>query len=167
MGLMPFQIHIAKHYLGFSAAHFITYDGHKCETLHGHNYRVRLRLEAALDENHYVIDFTRVKKLMKQLCDALDHRMLLPLHNTILELEQTPESVTVRYKHRRFVFPHEDVLLLPLPNTTAEMLAQYLCGQALPALHQMSAAPLKFVEVEVEEAPGQAAVYREEFTSEQ
>ncbi len=161
---MPrFQIHIAKQYLSFSAAHFITYDGHKCETLHGHNYRVRLRLEGPLDENYYVIDFTRVKKLMKQLCDELDHRMLLPLRNPILVLEQHPERVEVQYKHRHFVFPREDVLLLPIPNTTAEMLAQYLCGQTLPALRGLSAAPLTFIEVEVEEAPGQSAVYREEF----
>ena len=161
---MPhFQIHIAKQYLSFSAAHFITYDGHKCETLHGHNYRVRRRLAGSLDENYYVIDFTQVKKLMKGLCDALDHRMLLPQHNPILELQLDSDSITVRYKHRQFVFPREDVLLLPIPNTTAEMLAQYLCGQALTALREMSPAPLAWVELEVEEAPGQSAVYREEF----
>jgi 6-pyruvoyltetrahydropterin/6-carboxytetrahydropterin synthase len=161
---MPtFRIHIAKQYLGFSAAHFITYDGHKCETLHGHNYRVRLRLEGPLDENYYVMDFTRVKKLMKDLCAALDHKMLLPQHNPILQLEQGPDSVAVTYKHRRFVFPCEDVLLLPIPNTTAEMLARYLCGQMLAALSETKPVPLTFIEMEVEEAPGQAAVYREEF----
>lgn len=161
---MPqFQIHIAKQYLSFSAAHFITYDGHKCETLHGHNYQVRLRLAGLLDENYYVIDFTRVKKLMKGLCDALDHRMLLPQHNPILELKQEADSISVRYKHRQFVFPREDVLLLPIPNTTAEMLAQHLGGQALTALREMRSAPLAWVELEVEEAPGQSAVYREDF----
>lgn len=161
--MSQFQIHVAKQYLSFSAAHFITYDGHKCETLHGHNYRVRLRLAGSLDENYYVIDFTRVKKLMKSFCDALDHRMLLPQHNPILELTQESDSIRVRYQHRQFVFPREDVLLLPISNTTAEMLAQHLCHQALVALREVNPAPLAWIELEVEEAPGQSAVYREEF----
>ncbi len=158
-----FRIHVEKDYLGFASGHFITYDGHKCETLHGHNYRARLELWGPVDENYYVMDFVRVKRMMKKLCDELDHRMLLPLDNPILAVEQSPESVTVRYKHRRFVFPREDVVLLPIPNTTAEMLAQYLCGRALAELRTLGAhAPrLQAIEVEVEESPGQSAVYRE------
>ena len=61
------------------------------------------------------------------LTDELDHRMLLPLQNSVLKLgEYGDDSVSVTYKHRHFVFPREDVVLLPIPNTTAEMLARYL-----------------------------------------
>jgi 6-pyruvoyltetrahydropterin/6-carboxytetrahydropterin synthase len=160
--MSEFRISVEKDYLGFCSGHFITYDGHQCETLHGHNYRARVALEGPVDENYYVIDFVRVKRLMRRLTDELDHRMLLPLQNSILELEYSEDCVEVRYKHRRFVFPREDVVLLPIPNTTAEMLARYLCSRAVAELQELGAAHLEFIEVEVEEAPGQAATYRQE-----
>ena len=161
---MPtFQIHISKAYLSFCAAHFITYDGHQCEALHGHNYRARLRLAGPLDENAYVVDFTRVKKIMRALCDELDHAVLLPLHNPHLTLTSDSDSVTVLYKNRRYVFPRADTRLLPIANTTAEMLAQYLHGRAEAALRALPVSALAWLEVEVEEAPGQSAVCREEW----
>jgi 6-pyruvoyltetrahydropterin/6-carboxytetrahydropterin synthase len=160
--MSQFKIRVEKDYIGFCSGHFITYDGHQCETLHGHNYRARISLEGAVDENFYVFDFVRVKRLMRRLTDELDHRMLLPTQNTVLKLQYTDEAVEVGYKHRRFVFPREDVVLLPIPNTTAEMLARYLCGRALAELRAMGGDALEAIEVEVEEAPGQSAIYREE-----
>ncbi|MCG8346972.1 MAG: 6-carboxytetrahydropterin synthase [Chloroflexales bacterium] len=157
-----FQIHVEKDYLGFCAAHFITYDGHQCEMLHGHNYRVRIDIEGAVDENFYVLDFTRVKHMMKRLCDELDHRMLLPLYNSLLELEYSEDSIAVRYKQRRFVFPREDVVLLPIANTTAEMLAQHICRRALEELGKNDTSRLTAITVEVEESIGQSATYREQ-----
>jgi 6-pyruvoyltetrahydropterin/6-carboxytetrahydropterin synthase len=160
--MSQFHIRVEKDYIGFSSGHFITYDGHQCETLHGHNYRARIALEGPVDENYYVFDFVRVKRMMRRLTDELDHRMLLPLQNTILQLEQDETSISVRYKHRLFVFPLEDVVLLPIPNTTAEMLARYLAGRALEELRSLGATKLTAIEIEVEESPGQSAVYREE-----
>lgn len=156
-----FRIHVEKDYIGFSSGHFVTYDGDACEPLHGHNYRVGVRLEGALDENNYVLDFVVLKRLMKRLCDELDHRMLLAQHNPQLTLEQTDDAVTVVYKRRRYVFPREDVVLLPVPNTTAEMLAQYLCRRLLEALQALKASNLRSVAIEVEESPGQSAIYCE------
>ena len=49
----------------FCAGHFITYDGHECEPLHGHNYRAAAALEGPLDENAYVFDFTRLKRALR------------------------------------------------------------------------------------------------------
>ncbi len=160
--MSKFHIRVEKDYIGFCAGHFITYDGHQCETLHGHNYRARIALEGPVDENYYVFDFVRVKHMMRRLTDELDHRMLLPLQNPILEMEQREAGISVRYKHRQFVFPREDVVLLPIPNTTAEMLARYLAGRALEELRKLGASKLTAIEIEIEEAPGQSAVYREE-----
>ncbi len=159
-----FQIHVEKDYLGFCSGHFITYDGHQCETLHGHNYRASISLEGAVDKNFYVLNFVDVKRMMKRICDELDHRMLLPLHNDLIKLEQHEDSVSVRYKHRRFLFPREDVVLLPIPNTTAEMLAQYVCERAIEELRKQGIQQLRAIEVEVEESIGQSATYREELS---
>lgn len=156
-----FLVQVEKDYIGFSSAHFITYEGHQCETLHGHNYRARIALEGPVDENFYVMDFVRIKRMMKRICDELDHRVMLPLQNPLIELEQSEESITACYKHRRFVFPHDDVVLVPIPNTTAEMLAQHICGRALEELHNLGVERLSWIEIEVEESPGQSAVYRE------
>ena len=157
-----FLVQVEKDYIGFSSGHFITYDGHRCETLHGHNYRARIALKGPLDENFYVVDFVRIKRMMKKICDEIDHVVMLPLHNPLIELEQGEESISVCYKDRRYVFPREDVVLLPIPNTTAEMLATHICGRAREELDDLGVRHLSWIEIEVEESPGQSAVYRED-----
>ena len=57
-----FRVHVAKDYIGFASAHFITFAGHRCESLHGHNYRVAIGFEGTLDpESWYVFDFVSLK----------------------------------------------------------------------------------------------------------
>lgn len=61
----------------FAAAHRIPDHPGKCRHLHGHNYRVRVELAAAeLDELGMVIDFARLKELMKEVVGHFDHRVL-------------------------------------------------------------------------------------------
>jgi 6-pyruvoyltetrahydropterin/6-carboxytetrahydropterin synthase len=159
--MSSFQVHVTKDYLVFCAGHFITYEGSQCETLHGHNYRVAVTLNGPVDENFYVFDFTTLKKLMKRIVDELDHRMLLPLHNPLLKLQEEEDGIWVRYKERRFFFPRSDVVLLPIPNTTAEMLARHLCGRVKAELSQRGTLLLTEIAIEVEESFGQSAIYRE------
>src|SRR5262249_47723434 len=52
-----FRVRVTKDHLTFCSGHFITYAGHQCERLHGHNYRVAVEVEGPLDENFYVFDF--------------------------------------------------------------------------------------------------------------
>ncbi len=157
-----FRVQVTKDYLVFSSAHFITFAGHRCENLHGHNYRVAVALEGPLDpESWYVFNFVDLKRLMKRLCDEIDHWVLLPLENPKLVIGEQGETITVAYEHRpRYVFPREDCVLLPIPNTTVEMLAQYLAGRVKTELGS-AAGRLGVIEIEVEENFGQSAVYRE------
>ena len=75
-----YRVSVTKDYLVFSSAHFITFAGHRCEGLHGHNYRVRVTIEGALNEEAwFVFDFVELKGIMKRLCDEIDHLVLLPL----------------------------------------------------------------------------------------
>lgn len=158
-----YKVQVSKEYLGFAAGHFITYGG-RCEMLHGHNYRVRVELAGELDADAYVIDFGVVKRIMRVLVDELDHRMLLPTENPHLELEETETSIRVRYRDsgKEYVFPRAEVVLLPIPNTTAEMLARHLAGGLKRELAEIGARNLSAMTVEVEESFGQAASYREE-----
>src|SRR5206468_5839378 len=53
-----FSVSVTKDYLVFASAHFITFAGHRCEGLHGHNYRARVTIDGALDEESwFVFDF--------------------------------------------------------------------------------------------------------------
>lgn len=71
---MPYTI--AKEYR-FAAAHSIPGHPGKCARLHGHNYRVRLLVEAAtLDGLGMVVDFADVKALLDEVCGPWDHRVL-------------------------------------------------------------------------------------------
>ncbi|HEV2671678.1 MAG TPA: 6-carboxytetrahydropterin synthase [Gemmatimonadales bacterium] len=155
-----FTVSITKEDLVFAAAHFITFAGHRCEKLHGHNYRASLRVAGGLEQDSwFVVDFSAVKKVMRALTAELDHRVLLPRDNPKLAIAEKNGSVHVAFDGQpRYVFPAGDCVILPIPNTTVEMLAQYLAGRVRNELHAMH---LKTIEVEVEENFGQSASYRE------
>jgi 6-pyruvoyltetrahydropterin/6-carboxytetrahydropterin synthase len=161
--MRSFKVSVTKDYLVFASAHFITFAGHRCEPLHGHNYRVAVALEGALDEESwYVVDFSELKRIMRQLCDEIDHKMLLPLRNPKLDVRDQDGSVTVAYEGKpKYVFPLEDCALLDIPNTTVEMLAQLLAGRLRDALGELGVRTLTAIELEVEENFGQSATYRE------
>jgi 6-pyruvoyltetrahydropterin/6-carboxytetrahydropterin synthase len=158
-----FKVAVTKDYLVFASAHFITFPGHRCEKLHGHNYRTRVVVEGGLDpEAHYVLDFSMLKDIMKRLTDEIDHRVLLPLESTKIQVRESGDTVTVAVAGKpRYVFPRTDCALLPVPNTTVEMLAQYLAGRLCKELASSGGVALRAVEVEVEENFGQSATYRE------
>lgn len=164
---MPsFKIHVSKDYTVFSAGHFITFEDGTCEALHGHNYRAAASLEGRLGKQAYVFDFVEFKKLLRSVCDRLDHRMLLPRDNPLLSVSEDGPSVVVRYREKTYVFPREDVILLPIPNTTAEMLGEWIGNEIEAVLRDRGVKNLTALEVEVEEAFGQRALCRRELRSE-
>ena len=148
--------------LKFSAAHFITFGG-KCERLHGHNYGVLVEMEGTLNEDKLVFDFTVIKRLTREICQRLNHRFLLPIYNPHLELKELPNEVEVRFGERRYIFPRSDVVELPIDNSTAERLAEYICGELRSALAAYSIANVQSIMVGVAEAPTQMAYYRVEW----
>ncbi len=152
-----FKIRVTKDHLVFSAGHFISYEGDKCERLHGHNYRTAVEVEGPLDENHYVFDFVALKHLTKAITDELDHRMLLPTRNPLIRVEREGVSVRVRYREREWRFPADECVLLPIENTTAELLAQYLSSRLRLSLRDKYQFTPELLRIEIEEAPGQSA----------
>src|SRR5690348_17266012 len=129
-----FHIRVTKDYLVFSAAHFITFTGNVCERLHGHNYRVAAEVAGPLDENHYVVDFIAVRDVLQKIVAELDHYMLLPTQHPQIRVRADEKSVEVTFEDRRWVFPCGDCVLLPVPNTTAEKLAEYIGRRLLDDL---------------------------------
>ena len=157
-----FRVSVTKDYLVFASAHFITFAGHRCEGLHGHNYRARVTIEGDLNqESWFVFDFVELKRIMKRLCDEIDHLVLLPLKSDRVAVVEAGETVSVSVDGKpRYVFPRRDCALLPIPNTTVEMLAQMLTERLEGELEKLGAKGLTAIEMEVEENFGQSAVYR-------
>src|SRR5262250_3198684 len=154
-----FKVRVTKDNFVFCSGHFISYEGDKCERLHGHNYRATVEIEGDLDENYYVFDFIALKHRTRAITDELDHRMMLPTMNRLIRVEAGPKSVHVRYREREWLFPAEDCVLLPIENTTAELLARYIGLRLLDDLRQRHQYQPLVLRVEVEESPGQSAVY--------
>ena len=144
--------------LRFAAAHMATL-GDELEPLHGHNYVARCRVEGALTNDHWVIDFSALKRFVREACGRLDHRFLLQRDSELLEIEELADSWVVRFGDREYRFPVADVVLLPIENSTAELLAQWLCETVLEALAGGGHHNLTRIAVEVEEMPGQSGSY--------
>ncbi len=162
-----YRVRVTKDHLVFSAAHFITFNGNVCERLHGHNWRVAVEIAGPLDENHYVFDFIALRDATQRLVNELDHRVLLPTDHASIHVEATVNEVTARFGERRWVFPREDCILLPVANTTAELIARWMAHQLKevillhPGGHQ-----LELLRVEIEENFGQWAVCEIPFNAE-
>jgi 6-pyruvoyltetrahydropterin/6-carboxytetrahydropterin synthase len=158
-----FRVQVSKDYLVFASAHFITFKGHQCETLHGHNYRVGVAVEGSVEaETLFVLDFSVLKQIARRLVDRIDHKVLLPTLNPKLAYREEGERISVDYFGQpTYVFPKRDCALIPIPNSTAEMLAQYLGAQMREELVAGGYTHLTSLELEVEENYGQSATYHE------
>ena len=86
-----YTVRVTKDHLVFCCGHFISYAGHRCERLHGHNYRTTVELEGKLDDNFYVLDFVTLKKRTKDITDELDHHMLVATRNPVIHVEDGVE----------------------------------------------------------------------------
>lgn len=133
--------------------------GGGCEPLHGHNYQLIIELEGELDDDSWVWDFSDLKRATKAIADELDHRFLLQRDSRVLTIAEDADSWSVTFQDRRFAFPKSDVAVLPIDNTTAERLAEWVAGKLWDYLQPRAHAPLHTLTVGVEEMPGQAGWY--------
>jgi 6-pyruvoyltetrahydropterin/6-carboxytetrahydropterin synthase len=154
-----YTVRVTKDYLLFCCAHFITYDGTECERLHGHNYRAAVEVEGSLDENWYVFDFIALKNRTREIVDELDHHMLVATKNPKLPVNEDGPNVRVSFGDKFWSFPREDCVLLPIENTTTELLAKWLAGRLLEVLKAQHRFTPQVLRVEIEENAGQTATY--------
>jgi 6-pyruvoyltetrahydropterin/6-carboxytetrahydropterin synthase len=149
-----YRVRVTKDHLVFSAAHFITFNGNICERLHGHNWRTAVEVAGPLDENRYVFDFIALRDELQRIVSELDHRVLLPTKHAAIRVTAGDREVEAAFEDRRWVFPREDCVLLPVENTTAELIARWIAGRLIEAIGDRGSA-LESLQVEVEENFGQ------------
>lgn len=151
-----FCIRLAKRDFKFSAAHFTLFANREAEALHGHNYQVEVEVEGdRLDDTGLLVELAEVKRLVRAACAEWDERILIPIESPQLAIERTGDEVVVRYAARRYAFPAAEVILLPLVNTTIELLARLLADRLAPALPER----LRRLVVTVGETDGQSCSY--------
>lgn len=158
-----FRVRLNKETLVFSAAHFITFGDNLCERLHGHNYRVFVEVAGDLGPHEYVVDFIALLEQLREILLELDHHVLLPAEHPTIHVASVEAEVHVQFEDRRWVFPAEDCMILPVANTTAELLAQYLADRLVACWMSPSAGVdadgrLDHLVVGVDENHGQWAI---------
>lgn len=159
-----FEVKLRKAVHVFCAGHFITLSDELCEPVHGHNWTVGVDVAGEPDGHGMVIDFIALRDALTAIVSRLDHRMLLPTRNPRLTVatERGPfggAEVTVRFADRRWVFPADECVLLPLVNTTAEWIAAWIGAELVGGLSAGGLPRAATLRVEVDECLGQSAVW--------
>ena len=158
-----FHVDLEKQNLIFSAAHFITFgDDNICESLHGHNYRVRCKVSGSLNEHGYVTDFIALQNQLKSIVSQLDHKTLLAEQHPTIRVETNNNEVLASFENRRWIFPEDNCAVLPIANTTAELIAEWILDQLL-VQNTIDLSNLVRIELAVDENEGQWGVAVKEF----
>lgn len=125
----------------FDAAHMLDgYDG-LCRNLHGHTYHLFVTASGAPDASGMVVDFKRLKELMKELIsDHFDHAFM---YDSNSETEKALAEFLERRSLRTVALPF---------RTTAENLARHFFTLLSPVVPVSS--------VKVYETPNSCAEYR-------
>lgn len=152
------RVTVERNRLRFAAAHMATFRG-TCEPLHGHNYDIFIELEGELAEDSWVWDFGEMKRMARELADALDHKFLLQRESRHLRITEMDDAWEVGFETRTYRFPKSDVAVLPIDNTTVERLSEWMAGQLAPALRGIEGGRFAKLTVGLEEMPGQAGWY--------
>lgn len=150
------RIEISKEYLNFSAGHFTIFSATERENLHGHNFQARCAVSATVGPDGLAFDYVLLKRVMRELCDALDERVLLPEHSPYLRLEYGEGTVTACLGGERIPFLTRDCLPLPIRNVTIEELAAFLL-ERLRARPEFAGHAIRSMEVGVSSGSGQWA----------
>ncbi|WP_458454048.1 6-pyruvoyl trahydropterin synthase family protein [Methanobrevibacter sp.] len=159
--------------LRFSSAHVIP--GHEsCGFIHGHSYFVDVEIDGErAGEFNFVVDFKDVKRYTKAICDELDHRLLIPVYNDLIDFKEfdkqkdsifdlkKEKSVYFKIDGKGYTIPSVDCVFLPLPYTSAEELATFFAKTLAKKLSEKYD-NLNYVAVCVNEGIGQGAEYRED-----
>ncbi len=142
------------HNLKFSAAHLIPHH-RRCGRLHGHTYGIKLELRGTPTEDGILIDFGVLKKTLREILKEFDHRIIVPEKSPLLDIKEEDGSVRVKLGEKRYLFPRDDVVFLPIVSSTAEYLSQYILDRLVASLSHHG--NIQSLSVGLDEGIGQGA----------
>jgi 6-pyruvoyltetrahydropterin/6-carboxytetrahydropterin synthase len=160
--MSDFTIRVAGDDLLFSAGHFITFESGECEPLHGHDYRPAVEVRGPLNAGQYVLDFLQLKAWLKEIVAEWDHRVLAPRDHPQINIHLRGDELEISLGRRRWVLPKDDCVLLPIANTTSELLARHLAERLAETFSSAKLPPPNMLRVELGESNGFTAIYQKE-----
>lgn len=148
------RIEISKQALNFSAAHFTIFSKTEREDLHGHNFQVECELTSPIDDNGLIFDYSLIKSVVKEICDELDEKMILPERSPFLSIERDGEYIIAVYNDERIPFLPRDVITLPISNSSVEELSHYFLDRMLNH-PEISKKDIREMTIKISSSPGQ------------
>ena len=126
----------------FDAAHLLTNHKGQCKNLHGHTYRVNVRVSGGNEGEDMVIDFKDLKQVIQEtILDKFDHSFI---YDTSSAAEVEIATVITKHGMKSVGIPF---------RSTAENLARYFFQQLASRVHVTA--------VQVYETPDNCAEYSE------
>jgi len=133
----------------FSAAHFISHHG-KCSRIHGHDYVISARIHGD-KVGEIVIDFGEVKKVLKEIADSIDHKLIVSERF----VKFSDDKAIIEYPLAKIEISRDSVYVIPYEEATAENIAEHICDIFAEKLRDYE--NINMVEIKVEEGRGQGA----------
>ena len=135
-GNKTFAVRLGPEGFKFACAHFVIGTRY-CERLHGHNYELEVIIKGDQDEDFMVIDFLDIKPLLRSILEDWDHKTLLAAN--CKDLKFTKEDGFMKMVLRdgkMYEIPEDEVVLLPIANTTVEEFSRLLCEKLVEELQE-------------------------------
>ncbi len=139
--------------LTFASSHFLA-DYSKCSRIHGHSYAVHMTMEGDAIEG-ILLDFRIIKNTIREIIEEIDHRVIVPTEGKF-EVKRGKE-VEVKYEGKRYIFPEEDCIFLPIYSSSAENIASYILQEFIKRAGVEGRSNIRKVEIGVDEGRGQGA----------
>jgi len=153
-------IEIEKQYLHFSVAHFTIFSATSRERLHGHNFRIAVKITGEVDDNGLCFDYAIYKKILQKICQSYDEYTLIAKHSPYLEITEEEDLYIVTHNSIAMPLLKTDTILLPVRNITIEEISQYLLEQALGDHKLVDELKIEEFEMRVSSGPDQWGVSR-------
>uniref|UniRef100_A0A7J3ZLI1 6-pyruvoyl tetrahydropterin synthase family protein n=1 Tax=Fervidicoccus fontis TaxID=683846 RepID=A0A7J3ZLI1_9CREN len=89
--------------LSFDSANYTLGESEKCLNLHGHTFRVSVEVLGEIrGESGMVLDFTTLKRIVREVVEEFDHKVILPkghVSSTIIQGPFKTEIKELKYPH--------------------------------------------------------------------
>lgn len=136
----------------FSGTHIIPMHK-KCGRLHGHDYAINTVIEGEIGKDGVIMDFIRVKEVLRDVASELDHRVLIPKKDRGVTVKN--DYVFYKVGDKEFKLPLCDCILLDIEVASAETLAEFVLRRLLQKVKFPK--NVHRIEIGVDEGRGQGA----------
>lgn len=150
-------IELSRQDMKFSSAHFTIFNATERERLHGHNYYVQTKIEAAYLEPGITYDYSITRKQLLAWCRELNEYLLLPSKSPYLTIKEEGDNYQVTYNNEKMTFLKSDTKILPLENITSEELASWFLQKLISDEAFLTEKQILAIEVGVSTTRGQIA----------